>query len=84
MADTDGILSLPAAWKWIKDRNFQEKKPWTPWLTKDQQLIGFVKEYQQNFTLVTLHGLGHTGALDRMDAMPDLILNYVNEKPLVL
>ncbi len=23
MADTDGIVSLPGAWKWIKDRNFK-------------------------------------------------------------
>jgi hypothetical protein len=33
MGDTDGILSLPGAWKWIKDRKFKVTKPWSPWLT---------------------------------------------------
>jgi Serine carboxypeptidase len=83
MADADGIISLPSAWKWIKDRKFTIKKEWTPWLTKDLQLVGYVKEYEQNFTFVTLNGQGHSGVLERLDAMPDLILNYVNEQPLL-
>ena len=83
MGDADGIISLPSAWKWIKDRKFTIKKEWTPWLTQDQQLVGYIKEYEQNFIFVTLHGLGHVGGLIRYDAVPDLILNYVNEKPLL-
>ena len=34
-ANVDGMLSSTGAWKWIKDRKFKVKKPWTPWVSKD-------------------------------------------------
>jgi hypothetical protein len=34
MGDTDGILSLPGAWQWIRKLKFKVTKPWTPWLTE--------------------------------------------------
>ena len=34
-ANADGMLSSTGAWKWIKDRKFKVKKPWTPWVSKD-------------------------------------------------
>ena len=76
--DTDGLLSLPGTWKWIKDRKFTVKTPWTPWFSKyDGQLAGFIKEYDQNFTFATIHGEGHSGIIDRADLGPDLILKFV-------
>jgi len=45
MGDSDGILSLPGAWKWLKDRKFKVKTEWTPWLNRNQQLVGYVKEF---------------------------------------
>ena len=44
-ANVDGILSGTGAWKWIKKRNFTVKTPWTAWISKDEQLIGYMKEY---------------------------------------
>ena len=56
MGDTDGILSLPGAWRWIKKLKFPVTRQWTPWVsTKDEQLIGYIKEYG-NLALVTIHG----------------------------
>jgi hypothetical protein len=34
-ANADGVLSSTGAWKWIKDRKFKVKKPWTPWVSQD-------------------------------------------------
>jgi len=81
-ANADGILGGTGAWKWIKKRKFTVKTPWTPWIDKDQQLIGFIKEYHQNFTYLTIHGNGHSGFLDRYDISPRIIINYMHELPI--
>jgi hypothetical protein len=44
-ANVDAVLSGTGAWKWIKKRKFTVKTPWTPWISKDEQLIGYIKEY---------------------------------------
>ena len=78
MSDTDAIISLPGTWKWIKDRKFSVKTPWTPWLSKfDGQLAGYFKEYNQNFTFATIHGEGHSGIIERPDLGPEVVLNFV-------
>ena len=59
MGDIDGILSLPGAWEWIRERKYKVTRPWTPWLTQDKELVGYVKEWE-NLTLVTIHGYGHS------------------------
>jgi hypothetical protein len=80
MGDTDGILSLTGAWKWIRDRKFKVSKPWTPW-SQDGNFIGFIKEYT-HFTLVTVHGEGH-GALHKLtDEVPNLINRFISDQPL--
>ena len=56
--DADGIISLAGTWKWIRDRKFKTTKNWTPWLSKEGDLVGYAKEWQ-NFTFVTIHGYGH-------------------------
>ena len=60
MGDSDGIVSLTGAWKWIRDRKYKTTKPWSPWLSKKGELVGYVKE-MGNFSFVTLHGQGHGG-----------------------
>ena len=76
--DTDAMLSLAGTWKWIKDRKFTVKTPWTPWFSKyDGQLAGYYKEYNQNFTFATLHGSGHFGVIDKEDLAPEIILKFV-------
>jgi len=44
-SNVDAILSGTGAWKWIKKRKLSVKTPWTPWISKDQQLNGYIKEY---------------------------------------
>ena len=82
MGSSDGIQSLHGAWQWIKRLNYKTTKSWTPWLSKEGDLIGFVKEWG-NFTLVTIHGLGHIGQFERFDESPDLILRYLHDEPII-
>ena len=82
MGDTDGILSLPGAWRWIRKLKFKTTKPWTPWLSKSEELLGYVKEWDK-LTLVTIHGFGHDGQVSRFDESPDLVLRFVHDEPLV-
>ncbi len=30
MGNTDALVTLPGAWKWIKDRKFKVTSKWTP------------------------------------------------------
>ena len=77
MGDTDGILSLPGAWKWVKKLNLPVTKAWTPWFSQtDGDLVGFVKEYN-HFTLVTVHGYGHDAINSRITEVPQLITNFI-------
>jgi hypothetical protein len=78
MSDADAIISLPGTWKWIKDRKFTVKTPWTPWFSKyDGSLAGYFKEYNLNFTFATIHGEGHGGIIERWDVGPEIILQFV-------
>ena len=56
MGDTDGMITMPGTWKWIKDRKLKQTQPWTPYLQNDE-LLGYIKQYS-NLTLVTIHGEG--------------------------
>jgi hypothetical protein len=82
MGDIDGILSLPGAWSWIRQRNYKVTRKWTPWMSKKNELVGYVKEWE-NLTLVTVHGFGHSGQLERFDESPDLIHRFIHNEPLV-
>ena len=62
MGDTDAILSLAGAWAWIRQRKFKVTRPWTAWLDKQGELVGFVKEYSV-FKFATVHGGGHGGSI---------------------
>jgi len=80
---SDFALSLAGTWQWIKDRKFKVTKPWTSWLTKDQEFIGNIKQWE-NLTLVTVHGLGHDGMFLRDDEFPALMFRYIHDEPLLL
>jgi hypothetical protein len=32
MGDTDGMITMPGTWKWIKDRKLKQTQAWTPYL----------------------------------------------------
>ena len=81
-SNVDAILSGTGAWKWIKKRKLSVKTPWTPWVSKDQQLIGYRKEYDKNFTYLTIHGNGHNGFLDRFDIAPGIVINFMHDLPI--
>jgi len=80
---TDSALSLAGTWKWIKDLKFKVTQKWTPWLTKDSELIGNIKQWE-NLTLVTIHGLGHNGIIEKDGEFPDLLFRYIHDEPLLV
>lgn len=83
MGDLDGILSLPGAWKWIKARKFTVTKMWRPWISDETgELVGYLKEYG-NFSLVTIHGEGHSAGATKDIEVPKFITNFIFDLPLI-
>ena len=83
MGDTDGILTLPGAWKWIKKRKFSVTREWTPWISEfDGEFVGFIKEYG-NFALVTVHGEGHSALATKYTDVPFLIKRFIFNETLI-
>ena len=81
MADTDGILSTRGMWKWLDSVPFPVTQKWTPWLTPDENVIGYTKLYG-NFSLATIHGEGHSGLLIKINESSRLVRNFINDLPL--
>ena len=80
--DADAVVTLSGLWKTLKERQqFKVTRPWTPWLDKDDQLVGYIKEYK-NFVLATVHGKGHSGSISEVLNSPDLVTKFIHEKPL--
>ena len=79
---TDGIITLSGLWKIIKERQqFKVSRPWTPWIGKNGDFVGYIKEYN-NFVLATVHGQGHSGSILNVLHSPYLITKFVHEQPL--
>lgn len=56
MGATDGMITIPGTWKWIKDRKLKKTQEWTPYLVNDD-LFGYTKEYQ-DLKFVSVIGVG--------------------------
>lgn len=56
--DTDGAVPTYGSKRWIKDLNWPVKTPWQSWVV-DDQVAGFVVEYEGNFRFITVKGVGH-------------------------
>ena len=81
MGDTDGILSTHGLNKWIRSIGWKKTKPFKPWLESNEDLIGLTKEYG-NLTIATIHGVGHTAGLKRVDKSKDLVRNFTHGLPI--
>jgi hypothetical protein len=42
MGATDGLVTMPGTWKWLKDRKLKKTEDWTPYLI-NEELFGYTK-----------------------------------------
>lgn len=58
--DTDGAVPFNGALKWIKklNLNITKDKQYRPWYV-NQQVAGYVQDYQEGLTYITVRGAGH-------------------------
>jgi len=75
--DTDGAISLPGSYQWIKNRNYNLVKGWNAIQTDDGQLFGYSKEYDL-FKLVTIHGFGHSAYFQQGKYVTRMIARFVH------
>jgi len=57
--DTDSVVPMVDTLAWVQNVGFTPVGNWTPWNTPDQQFAGFVQEYTNGLTYVTVNGCGH-------------------------
>jgi hypothetical protein len=41
VGNTDGVVTIPGMWKWLKDRKIPVTQPWSPYLTPSGDPFGF-------------------------------------------
>nr|XP_015611371.2 serine carboxypeptidase II-3 [Oryza sativa Japonica Group] len=57
--DMDSICSLTATRYSVKDLNLTITHKWRPWYTPDNEVGGYVQQYEGGFTLASVRGAGH-------------------------
>jgi hypothetical protein len=79
---SDALVSLPGVWDLIKKRKeyLKVKGQWTP-LIKDGDIFGYTKDYGR-YKLMTVHGQGHYGPLEKYEGVYKAIDNFINDRPL--
>lgn len=77
--NTDGSCSLMGTRRWIKRNGWVATKAWTPW-TRQGQLSGFTVSYD-NYTLVTMHGLGHGAIYNLPQVSTEIMLDFAHSMP---
>jgi serine carboxypeptidase-like clade I len=55
---TDAIVSTLGTERWLDKMNLKVNKEWKQWRNDQDQIAGFVKEYE-GLRLITLSGVGH-------------------------
>ncbi|TVU09857.1 hypothetical protein EJB05_43354, partial [Eragrostis curvula] len=57
--DMDDVCPLTATRYSIKDLNLTVTQPWRPWYSPDNEVGGYVQQYEGGFTFATVRGAGH-------------------------
>jgi hypothetical protein len=70
--DTDALVSVHGAFKWLLSQNYRETLEWTP-ITKDNGLVGYYKEYGK-LSMMTVHGEGHNAIYTRVADYYDFLI----------
>ena len=56
--DTDSCVPITDNESWTSGMNYPIKNKWRPWYV-NQQVAGYVTEYEQGFSFLTVKGAGH-------------------------
>ncbi|KAK3133554.1 hypothetical protein QOZ80_6AG0537990 [Eleusine coracana subsp. coracana] len=57
--DMDDVCPITATRYSVKDLNLTVTKPWRPWYTPDNEVGGYVQQYDGGFTFASVRGSGH-------------------------
>ena len=57
VGNTDGEVTIPGMWKWVKDRKLPVTQPWSVYLTPTGDHLGYQKSFG-NLTVLTVSGTG--------------------------
>ena len=77
MGSTDGVVSLPGLWGWLRSTGWPSTRAWQPYTSSEDQLLGFSKAYE-TLEIVTIHGEGHSAMFKRLDISARLAMNFVH------
>jgi hypothetical protein len=79
--NTDGIITIPGMWNWLKDLNRKVTQPWSPYMNPAGDLIGHTKGYG-NLTIFTYSGAGHDVFYAKNTDISRLVRRFTQERPL--
>ena len=77
--DTDGAIPTLGTRKWISDLAWNVTNDWRPYTT-DDQVSGYIIEYENNFSFATVHGVGHMAPQWKRKEMNELIMKFVHKE----
>ena len=60
--DADSCVPFTDNEEWTSNMNYQVKSKWRPWYV-NEQVAGYVTEYEQGFTFLTVKGAGHVSTV---------------------
>ncbi|XP_027163394.1 serine carboxypeptidase-like 40 isoform X1 [Coffea eugenioides] len=79
--DMDGRVPVTSTQYSLEVMNITTLNPWRAWY-RDSEVGGYVQEYKDNLTFVTVRGAGHEVPSYRPDRALSLVLNFIAGTPL--
>ena len=78
--DSDGVIPTYGTQQWIADLNLKQTAEWRSWAVGNN-VGGYIQEYENNFTFVTIHGAGHMAPQWKRQYTYHAIFSFVKDQP---
>lgn len=79
--DSDGVIPTYGTQQWIADLNLKQTAEWRSWAVGNN-VGGYIQEYENNFTFVTIHGAGHMAPQWKRQQTYYALFQWLENKPL--
>jgi carboxypeptidase C (cathepsin A) len=77
--DSDAVVPTIGTHRWLDKMNLNVKSAWKQWRTDDDQIAGWVKEYE-GLTFKTIHGVGHMAPQWARPAALKMLTDFVHKR----
>ncbi|CAN8254711.1 unnamed protein product [Cochlearia groenlandica] len=77
--DTDAMVPVTSTMLVLKGMNLTTEKTWRAWFSEGQ-LAGYVEEYKDNLTYLTVRGAGHSVPSDQPVRALELFTSFIRNK----